>query len=57
MSSRPGSQSCLLCEPLLASGGLECLTHHPEALIITGSIIRAQDRHRLLQEVPTEPPS
>jgi DNA replication protein DnaC len=46
----------LFGDPLLASAGLDRLTHHAEVLIITGSSFRAQGRHRLLQEVPIEQP-
>lgn len=46
----------LFGDPLLASAGMDRLTHHAEVLIITGSSFRAQGRHRLLQEVPIEQP-
>jgi len=46
----------LFGDPLLASAGLDRLTHHAEVLTITGSSFRAQGRHRLLQEVPIEQP-
>ncbi len=46
----------LFGDPLLASAGLDCLTHHAEALISIGSSFPAQGRHRLLQEVPIGQP-
>ncbi len=46
----------LFGDPLLASAGLDRLTHHAEVLTITGSSFRAQGRLRLLQEVPIDQP-
>ncbi len=50
----PMEWSDLFGDPLLASAGLDCLTHHAAVLIITGTIFRVQCRHRLLLEVPIE---
>ena len=46
----------LFGDPLLASAGLDRLTHHAEVLTITGSSFRAQGRLRLLQDVPIDQP-
>jgi len=53
----PSEWPDLFGDPLLASAGLDRLTHHAEVVIITGSSFRAQGRHRLLQEVPIAQPS
>jgi len=47
----------LFGDPLLASAGLDRLTHHAEVMIITGSSFRSQGRYRLLQEVPIDQPA
>jgi DNA replication protein DnaC len=47
----PNEWPDLFVDPLLASAGLDRLLHHAEVLIITGPSYRAQERHRLEQEV------
>ena len=44
----------LFGDPLLASAGLDRLTHHAQVLIIAGSRFWAQGCHPLLQEVTIE---
>lgn len=51
----PSEWPDLFGDPLLASAGLDRLTHRAEVLIITGASYRAQGRQRLEQEVPREP--
>jgi DNA replication protein DnaC len=54
-SNRPPAEwPDLFGNPLLASAGIDRLTHRAEILIITGDSYRAQDRRRLEQEVLTE---
>jgi hypothetical protein len=40
---------------LLASAGLDRLTHNAHVVVITGSSFRAQVRHRPEKEAPIEP--
>lgn len=51
----PNEWPDLFGDPLLASAGLDRLTHLAQIMIITGPSHRAQDRHRSLQEVPIAP--
>ena len=44
----------LFADPLLASAGMDRLTHHAQVLLIAGSSFRAWVRHHLLQEVSIE---
>jgi DNA replication protein DnaC len=44
----------LFAEPLLASAGLDRLTHGASVVIITGPSFRAHGAHRVHQEVPIE---
>jgi DNA replication protein DnaC len=46
----PAEWPALFGNPLLASAGLDRLTHHAETLIITGQSFRAQGRRQLEQE-------
>ena len=39
--------------PLLASAGLDRLTHKAHIVVITGASFRAHGSHRIEQEVPT----
>ena len=47
----PAEWPDLFGNPLLASAGLDRLTHHAEMIVITGQSFRAQGRVRLEQEV------
>ena len=47
----PAEWPDLFGNPLLASAGLDRLTHHAEMIVITGQSFRAQGRARLEQEV------
>lgn len=51
----PAEWPDLFGNPLLASAGLDRLTHHAEVVVITGASFRAQGRLRLEQEVHLEP--
>ena len=51
----PAEWPDLFGSPLLASAGLDRLLHHAETFIITGQSFRAQNRHRIEQEVTIEP--
>jgi DNA replication protein DnaC len=44
----------LFADPLLASAGLDRLTHRADVVLITGASYRAQRPHRLEQEVPID---
>lgn len=50
----PAEWPDLFGNPLLASAGLDRLTHHAEVVVITGASYRAQGRKRLEQEVQLE---
>jgi DNA replication protein DnaC len=45
----------LFGNPLLASAGLDRLTHRAHIVVITGSSFRAHEPHNLPEEVPIEP--
>ncbi|MCB0056187.1 MAG: IS21-like element helper ATPase IstB [Caldilineaceae bacterium] len=47
----PAEWPDLFGDPLLASAGLDRLTHHAEVLVITGDSFRAQGRKRLAEAV------
>ena len=47
----PAEWPDLFGNPLLASAGLDRLTHHAEMIVITGQSFRSQGRVRLEQEV------
>ncbi len=44
----------LFADPLLASAGLDRLTHRADVVLITGASYRAQRPHRIEQEVPID---
>jgi len=48
----PSEWPYLFVDPLLTSAGLDHLLHHAVVFIITGPSYRAQERHRLEQQVP-----
>ena len=50
----PAEWPDLFGDPLLASAGLDRLTHHAHVLIITGASFRAKDRRNFLQEAPAD---
>ena len=45
----------LLGSPLLASAGLDRLTHHAHMIVITGTSFRARGERTRAKEVPIEP--
>jgi DNA replication protein DnaC len=50
----PSEWPDLFCDPLLASAGLDRLTHKAHVLVITGSSYRAQGRRPITEEVQIE---
>ena len=50
----PAEWPALFGDPLLASAGLDRLSHRAEVIIVRGASFRAQGRQRLEQEVFSE---